>query len=908
MPVDFDEAADLAAALAYVILGAADEAAGTARSLLSFSGALPSLKPAFYADLAQLQPMPDADGALQPALALLHFDDERLLLIHCQPKRDASGLTEHHVFLPLDAAPQAAVISDWLRRLPPPPSDIDMTVMTMPLPAINPPSANMRGQSLDWLLSQFAADNLDSALSLLHLLMDGGMRIANFPTDFSRRLSLVAGLQALLPGSLAARLSYATHAPLTCQRPLQLAFVDDDAADESDLLDWQARDSLEAAPSQPYLDLLRGFWDGDAAALAKEILRLDTLVARPDADLPDALDALVSRHELDRQVASGDGEVETQALLEAVDGGAPTYGETRRQYFLRLLHNALNERDAAAGRRVAEEMQRDAQLQSRLLGALDSALEDQPDAVYVFIRNRLRQLGIDAGWIARLDTAARSSLEVAIQDGDGGTLARWLEHIAHEPQAYALDSALREGILSARLRAYADGELGKRLILIAARRSPELVAVLLGDVALIGALDNQTRLALQSPTADNLQGLTDGGAEIWLLALRRGLDSAGEAQVTLELARRLWALADSGERVNLPADYQPQALVTRLMTADSPLLREEALDFLFGRLIAGDDGELIADCLQRLSERGMLFPRLTQTLERVSPPPAQAQAIMQTASALPDAPPNALIDAYFSLLDHYHWEPQAQRLMVALARLLAKHQDAKAPDRHLWKLYESCQALELEVGCRVAVVHLLREYGEAEEPPEVVQGLARVCRQTASSKTLQELVDAWWRDYAQSLALPQLQRLEREMASQRGLETQKQILKTALAMRRWLHSRSAEEFADAIDVAFTVVDQLVDAFDGEPPLEIDARAIRREVDALGGDLSSERRHILATNLRNLAQRITQMAEKRSKPSLIRSDDSIDRQLTRGEAQPHGSIDMMKWLAGYLDGAHAPDDD
>ena len=46
-----------------------------------------------------------------------------------------------------------------------------------------------------------------------------------------------------------------------------------------------------------------------------------------------------------------------------------------------------------------------------------------------------------------------------------------------------------------------------------------------------------------------------------------------------------------------------------------------------------------------------------------------------------------------------------------------------------------------------------------------------------------------------------------------------------------------------------------------------------------------------------------MAERRSKPSLIRSDDSIERQLQQGEANPQGSIDMMKWIAGYLDGAH-----
>ena len=51
-----------------------------------------------------------------------------------------------------------------------------------------------------------------------------------------------------------------------------------------------------------------------------------------------------------------------------------------------------------------------------------------------------------------------------------------------------------------------------------------------------------------------------------------------------------------------------------------------------------------------------------------------------------------------------------------------------------------------------------------------------------------------------------------------------------------------------------------------------------------------------------------MAEKRSKPSLIRSDDSIERQLQHGEANPQGSIDMMKWIAGYLDGAHPISED
>ena len=891
----------MATALAYVILGRADEAAGAARDLLSFSGALPSLKPDFYAELAQLQPMPGADGALQPALALLPFDDARMLLVYCQPGAGGS-LTEHCVFLPLDAAPQAAALPDWLTRLPPPPSDIDMTVMTMPIPSARRLEPAARGGNLAWLLAQMPDGDLDSALNLLTLLVDeDSLRIVNFPADFKTRLALLAGLQALLPARLAARLSYATSQPLACGRALQLSFVDGET--DSDALDWRELSDLQPAASHAYFDLLRELWRGDAAELTAEIQQLEALVGGADVDLDAALAALAERHWLNQQVAAGGSDLDTQVMLGAVDGDAPPYGPLRRQYFERLLHNALHKRDREAGRRVAEEMQRDAQLENQLLSALDNMLDDQPDAVYVFIRNRLRHLGIESAWTARLALAARSSLDVAIQDGDGGTLARWLELIAHEPPAYELEGALRDSILAARTRAYSDGELGSTLFLIAARRDPALVADLLADRELLAALDADVREALLSPSQETLDRLVSGKAEICLLALRRGMNNKGEALVSHALARRLWALAQSDERIDLPADCQPQALVKQLMTRDSQQLTDEALDYLFGRVIAGDDRDLTAAAAQHLAQRGALFPRLTQCLERETPPLDKAQAVMKAAASLPDSPPQAVIDAWFNLLEHYRWDEDARQLVEGLARLLMKHGGAQVASRRLWKLYESCQALQMEGGCRVAVARLLREYGEEEDPSLVVEGMARVCGQVAGSGSLQELVNAWWRDYAQSLALAQLQRLERELGAQRGMDAQKQILKTALAMRRWLHSRDAAGFAAAIDTAFTIVEQLAEAFDGEQPPEIDARTIRREVDALGADLSSEQRHILANNLRNLAQRITQMAEKRSKPSLIRSDDSIDWQLTHGEASPQGAVDMMKWVAGYLDGAH-----
>ncbi len=898
----------MASALAYVILGRAEGAADASRDLLSFSGALPSLKPDFYSDLATLQPMTGADGELQPALALLQFDDERMLLMYCQPNSDDGGFIEHHVFLPQDAAPQAAILPDWLTRLPPVPSDADMTIMTMPIPEARLPDAETREQNLAWLLAQMPSDKLESALGVLSLLIgEDGLRIANYPADFERRLTLLAGLQALLPSRLASSLSFATNQPLSCQRALRLEFTEDNKADETSV-DWSEMTEIQPASGHAYFDLLRGLWRGDAALLAGEIQQLEALVGRAQGDLAAALAGLVERYWLDRQVTEGQDDLDTQVMLGAVDGDAPPFGELRRRYFERLLHNALHKRDTTAGKRVAEEMQRGGQLERELLNALDSMLEDQPDAVYVFIRNRLRRLGIDSGWITRLASAARSSLDVAIEDGDSGTLARWLELIAHEPQAYQLENVLRDSILAAQKRAYDDGELGVKLILIAAQRTPDLIEGLISDEVLLAALDAETREALQSPSAAALEGLIGGSAEICLLALRRGLQASEEALVSLAMAQRLWALAQADERIDLPDEYQPLALITQLTTRASHQLTSGALDYLFGRIIAGDDRDLTAAAAQHLAEGQALFPRLTQALERESPPLDKVQAVMKAVASLPEAPPQAMIDAYFSLLDHYHWDAEARHLMESLARLLGKHSHAQAPGRRLWKLYESCHALQMEGGCRAAIAQLLREVGEEDDPATAIDGMARICEQVGWSKTLQELVNAWWRDYTQSLALLQLQRLDRELDAQRGMEAQKQILKTALAMRRWLHSRDAAEFAEAIDTAFTIVEQLADAFDGAPAPEIDARTIRREVDALGETLTSEQRHILATNLRNLALRITQMAENRSKPSLIRSDDSIDWQLTHGEVHPHGAVDMMKWVAGYLDGAHAQNGD
>ena len=324
---------------------------------------------------------------------------------------------------------------------------------------------------------------------------------------------------------------------------------------------------------------------------------------------------------------------------------------------------------------------------------------------------------------------------------------------------------------------------------------------------------------------------------------------------------------------------------------------------LLKHIVNNDDRELLVDTAGHLAERDQLFPRLNTLLESDDLSIERVLSILHAVSNIDNVSARDVVDAYFQLLDFYEWDPETQPMMEALARLMSKSHSLQLSYRRLWKQFENCNALQIENATRISIGQLLQQLNNEESQPQVIEGLARICGQVGWSKSLLARVNSWWREYTHSLSLAQLQKLERELAGQRQLEAQKQILNTVLAMRRWMHNRDASAFAAAVNSAFSIMERLAEAFDAGQLTEIDPFTVRRELDSFGAELSADERHILANNLRNLAHRITHMAEHRSKPSLIRSDDSIERQLSRGEANPQGSVDMMKWIAGYLDGAH-----
>jgi hypothetical protein len=119
-----------------------------------------------------------------------------------------------------------------------------------------------------------------------------------------------------------------------------------------------------------------------------------------------------------------------------------------------------------------------------------------------------------------------------------------------------------------------------------------------------------------------------------------------------------------------------------------------------------------------------------------------------------------------------------------------------------------------------------------------------------------------------------------------------------------LGKRSLQDFAKALDTAFSILEDLAESFDPSPKraVSFDEGTIRAEIDARETELSDQERQILAKNFKELAQLIGDMGDHRSKANLMRRGENIDRQLMSGEQQPASAVDAMKWMSGYLDGA------
>jgi hypothetical protein len=731
-----------------------------------------------------------------------------------------------------------------------------------------------------------------------------GVLIRNFPMDWSKRLSLVRGLMTLLPTPARSHLTFITHTESLGVTLPRIVFSEAETTTERWLIDWSAPDVPDELLTQPYIAHLLGQWNGDVRNLVTSVQALDSLALNlmPGNTLDAGLEAVVTRHQQDLAVMQGQ-DMPAEEVITILSGEMPPTGDMRFKYVEHLLRQALHERDTDAAELVAQELDSDPALDERLWGVFEQVLEEQPDAVYVFVRTRLSE-GIDDRWLKRLRTAAEKSLQVAIESGDPQTLASWLTLISREPGRYELGTVLREGLLEARERAAGSPLLAQELLTLAVKRQPDTLETLLADSRIMDALPDTVREALVAPTPQAINALANDERELFLLALHLAFEAPAERQplISPTAARALRAIHMNHNNATLPPQFRPLTLLKRM--AQSPdVLLPGTMETVLTHTLAASDDNLFFELAGLMADRDALAAGLVTILEQSE---RDTNTLLDTISSLVgnDAlAPQQAVDTYVGLLSSMDWSEAAHPLAEQVARVLNQFPDTTAQPGVLWRIVELSGDLKSEQMLRVAAKRLLADMSDLASVEQLVEQVKRLHSATTWSQAGRSLLMGWWRDYARSQSLVQLQKLNRALEGMRSLEAYQAVIDTAIALRRVIGQRTLAQFADDISTAYTILQALAEGFDPDEKhtQAVDSATIRSEIRARAEELAPDERHVLATNLKELAQLMTSMSDRRLKPGMLRSDETIERQLVTGEQQPQSAIDVMRWLSGYLDG-------
>jgi hypothetical protein len=359
----------------------------------------------------------------------------------------------------------------------------------------------------------------------------------------------------------------------------------------------------------------------------------------------------------------------------------------------------------------------------------------------------------------------------------------------------------------------------------------------------------------------------------------------------------------------LPHDFQPAQIALRLANRPACLL-DEGLEALLVWPLRHEADALFRALAARLKSHEQLERLIFSALEQSQRPPQDM--VLLVSDLISDGTINSqqAADIHIAVLTNHEWPMNDLPLVEQLARLLSQHIDMQLTPSALWHMVEMASVLKNEAMGKAALRRLLGELPTQGGEAQLVRDLARLRKLTQWSAALRAVLAQWWREAIRQQSSGHLQKLERALESQKGLEDFAAIVQTTLAMRRVLGQRRLADWAEELDSAFRLLQALTTAFDSEDgdPISLDTATVYAELEAHSDGLSPEVRHVMATNLRGLAALVARMAERRSKPSLIRSEDALERQLMSGEQAPQSAIDFMKWASGYLDGLQKPPSD
>jgi hypothetical protein len=574
-----------------------------------------------------------------------------------------------------------------------------------------------------------------------------------------------------------------------------------------------------------------------------------------------------------------------------------------------LLGYALQERNSEAVVQLLQFMETTPAIQMVITDYLDDWLTTEPDAVYFFARTALVYAFNDQ-WLPILGASARASLQIVIQQGDSESIMEWLRLIVREPATYQLNDILREGIRLAQIRAHDDGVLGGRLLLFTLKRACDLVTNMVEDEAFVSALTPPVGIALQTFQSYAIKETIEAGREWGILILAQALKYAptnhnAASAFTPDIIHYLWTLYIENESfAYFIEEFKPATLIHELIEASTTWLEDEAVQALLIHTLSDADSSLFLNLCERLAQHDKpdLLSRLNSLYIQLGHPPEITIPSINQLQEKGIISPQETVVLVYQLGNAYDWKnAKGKAYLEQLGRLFQQNITLQLPIEGLRKLHKLASELRLELNQKIFLkrIEALIDSQKDDAPP--LDLILEMQDHVQWSNNLQSQFLSWWRGYALNQPLTHLQVIDKSFDGKRTLEPLRAVVQTTISLRKFLGKRTLTEIATSLNTAFTLLQILSDSFDplNNKPIHFDTTTFQMEMSQRAEELTPRERSVFAKDLRELADLVTQMADYRSKSTLIRREDDIERQLMNGEQDPQSAVDAMRWLSGFL---------
>ena len=743
-------------------------------------------------------------------------------------------------------------------------------------------------------------------------LLPAGLSISDAPPGLAPRLKLLAALQALLPRN-APQLTFSTNtlqAPSTAERICFYAGEEQTIKDAS----TQWGEAMGEGELHPYPAHLQRCWrEGGETALYRELKDLDLTASHNfgSGPLNEELAKLAERQNLVYRIESSQ-DADMDRIKTLLQEDAPTPLRHLRLYLSALLHEELEHHDSEEAALIARYMDARPALDRQLNAELDLHLNDAPDAVYRFLRQRLQE-SASPRWRKRLQRAAEAALRIATDEGDGTIIAAWLQLIAREPADFALAEQLHHGITAAIASAREDGKLGVELLSLALHYAHEDLPALLGDPVLLDALPHGLAEVLHGGSHDDHKLDYDAlPREIVALALAHLTETALAREATPSVigvrgALSLWELATAHHMRWLPPQYRARRTVERWLAAAQPPLLEKARYALLGAMLrdgADEDFRQACACwgIPAPTEFAKALQQSDRSLEELL---AQVNHLGQEGVLNPMAERET-----YEMLWGLSEREVAFPIVEQIAWWVETHPDLPTPLQLYWRmLAAAADAEELPVA-RIALRHLLNRLEGAQDVGQLVETMAEGQKFLQWSPEMQGSLASWWRRQLSAASQDLLRDLVAVLSEQPELSEAHTAAQTAHALRGLVGPARIREFAAQLRQTLTSLEALALAFEplATREMQFDDEAAQAELLANAQGLTREEAAVLGKDCQELAHLLAELSDHRTRGNVMRGNEELERRLMSGQQMPAGAVDALKWLAGYWGGRQQIEDD